>query len=233
MIRSMIQAVLCFLLCSQLVAQQVMVPASASHAPQPSAPAPAATAPHALSEFVTIPKSTDISLVTLESVSSATATKGQLVRLRVEHSVMADGLVVIPKGTLATGEVTDLRSVAAGKQSGFIRIRPVSLTLGNGMQAKLREFPPDDAQCGDLDLGSCWVGYTLLVPISLVFLIQIAIDNHHEKRQIHKGEDRTRDACSRVEGFTTKRIILRRTDLQAANSPGANAAADAPCRLLN
>src|ERR1017187_8034063 len=98
MIRSMIQAALCLILCPLLTAQQISPPAALADAPQSFTPAPVTAATYPLPEFVNIPKDTEIELISLEVVSSATATKGQLVRLALAKDVLVKGLVVIPKG---------------------------------------------------------------------------------------------------------------------------------------
>jgi hypothetical protein len=213
MIRSMLHAVLFASLCPLLVAQQLPAPAVTSDTTQSLAPAPATDAPHPLPEFVTIPKNTEIELITLEAVSSATATKGQLVRLAVAEDVKEDGLVVIPKGTFASGEVTHLRKAVPGKNDGFIRVTPITLTLGNGKRPKLWESAYGEDDCANV--GPCWVLWTLFWPIGLVGMAVHRTENRDDESQKPKGEDVTIDVCNRLSGYLAHRTTLRTIDLQA------------------
>jgi hypothetical protein len=213
MIRKLLQAVLCLVLCPLLVAQQPPAPAVTSDTPQSLAPAPATDASHALPEFVTIPKNTEIELITLEAVSSATATKGQLVRLAVAEDVRVEGLVVIPKGTFATGEVTHLRKGVPGKNDGSIRLSPITLTLGNGKRTKLWESAYGEDDCANV--GPCWVLWTLFWPIGLVGMAVHGTENRDDESQKPKGKDVTIDDCNRFSAYLAHRIALRTIDLQA------------------
>jgi hypothetical protein len=208
MIRSISKAVLCLILCPLLEAQQVFSPAMTSDAIHNSASSPAADATHAVPVFVTIPKDTLIWLVALEAVNSATATKGQLVRLAVNDDVIVNGLVVIPKGTLATAEVTKAVKGVPQKRNGNISIYPIKLILNNGTRIKLREVESGVDPCGDM--GPCWIWWTFLAPLTLESMAENAIKHRHERPA---GKNEIMGACSRHYGFTKKQIILRRTEL--------------------
>jgi hypothetical protein len=105
--RLMIQAALCVVFCPLLTAQQPVAPASA---------------PTEASNSNVLKKGTYVRLVLLETVSSATATKGQSVRMLVKEDVSADGVIVIPKGTSATGIVAWVRKAVPGKKDGSFSI---------------------------------------------------------------------------------------------------------------
>lgn len=67
-------------------------------------------------------KGTDVHLVLLESVSSATATKGQSVHMAVLDDVTdGNGVIVIPKGTSATDVADGVIKAVPGKGTGAYR----------------------------------------------------------------------------------------------------------------
>jgi hypothetical protein len=192
MIRWLLQSALCLILCPLLAAQQISSPAAPFDAPQSSTPALETAAPHLPPEFVNIPKDTQIELISLEAVSSATATKGQLVRLAVAKGVLVKGLVVIPRGTLATGVVSRLTKGVPGKRDGFLQVTPSVLFLNNGTTIKLHEN-----DWIDTDFGPPWFMYTFLGAIFLPILILANLDESKEKKQA-LGKDVAIHECERL-----------------------------------
>lgn len=74
---------------------------------------------------------TPVSLVTAQPLSSKIQVKGELVALLTAEDVVIDGLVAIPKGTAATGQVSDARMKGAMGMGGRLTLRPLYLRLGN------------------------------------------------------------------------------------------------------
>jgi hypothetical protein len=109
MIRNLLQAALCAILCPALAAQEVAPQTPASAETKTEMPAAATAEPAQVPEFVTIPKNTEIWLVEVDSVSSATAKKGQPVRIEVSKDLVIDGRVVIPKGLWPTASSLALK----------------------------------------------------------------------------------------------------------------------------
>jgi hypothetical protein len=131
-----------------------------------------------------VPKDTEINFVLLESVSSATATKGQLIRMAVEEDVVIHGVVAIPKGTLATGVVSNVRKAKLGIKDGRLEVRPIAMTIANGVEAKLKENRTGEDACGDF--GPCWAMYIFFapaVPFALIGLAANAIDGGDRKKK--------------------------------------------------
>jgi hypothetical protein len=60
-----------------------------------------------------------------------TVREGQQFRLSVAQSVMLGGTVVIPAGSMATGEITDLRRKGMWGKSGRIVARLLSVRVGD------------------------------------------------------------------------------------------------------
>ncbi len=80
---------------------------------------------------LTLVMGTPIRLVTARALSSKTQVKGDLVELRTAEDVIVDGVVAIPKGTPATGQVSDARIKGAMGMGGRLTLRPLYLTVGN------------------------------------------------------------------------------------------------------
>lgn len=87
---------------------------------------------------VVIPDGTEFTVVTIEEISSKTATEGDPLNFRVESDVRINDRVVIAKDTLVKG------TVAAAKKSGFfgrggnLAIRIESVTTVDNQKVKLR-----------------------------------------------------------------------------------------------
>jgi hypothetical protein len=56
---------------------------------------------------------------------------GQRVQLEVASNVESNGIVVIPSGTPAVGEITEVRNKGMWGKSGYISVRIISLRLGD------------------------------------------------------------------------------------------------------
>ncbi|MGD0859002.1 MAG: hypothetical protein ABR912_06755 [Terracidiphilus sp.] len=141
MIRWLLQSTLCLILCPLVAAQQIAPPAASADAPQSATPAPA-TAVHSTGPTITLHRGTTVSLIRLETISSATAQVGQRVRFAVLEDVKVDGVIVIPKGTPASTVVTYVRKAIGGKRDGIVRDGPPSLILPDGSSIQLRNIDP-------------------------------------------------------------------------------------------
>jgi hypothetical protein len=207
MIRWLLQSTLCLILCPLLAAQQVAPPAPPADAPQNALPRP-------LSDFITIPQYTKIELISLEDVSSATATKGQFVRLAVANDVLVNGMIVIPKGTLASGVVSYVIKGAPGKRDGYLSVDPRIIFLNNGKTIKV------SGTIGN-DFGP------FLAPLMLMIWIAMAVDKVHKNNK-SLGKDFVIHVCeSKIwNGFTSNRSIIEWFDLPTAKPVPENAV---PC----
>lgn len=74
---------------------------------------------------------TPVRLVTAQPLSSKIQVKGELVALLTAEDVVIDGVVAIPKGTAATGQVSDARMKGTMGMGGRLTLRPLYLRLGN------------------------------------------------------------------------------------------------------
>lgn len=79
---------------------------------------------------VTLRVGTAVALATNEALSSKTHVKGAIVALVTTEDVQADGVVAIPRGTAATGQVIDARATGGLGTAGRLVVRPLYLRLG-------------------------------------------------------------------------------------------------------
>lgn len=86
-------------------------------------------ASEALAETIVIPKDTPVHLMTLTEVTTKTDMAGTKFKLRVNEDVVIDGSAVIPKGTLAWGEVTSAESSGNLGKSGRLTARLLYIEL--------------------------------------------------------------------------------------------------------
>lgn len=196
MIRTTLQGALCLCLSPFLVAQQ---PIGNGLGQTATANAPIVQT-HA--RPLEIPRKTIVRLVPLESVSSATAYKGQLVRLAVKENVILNGSIIIPKGTLASGVISDLRKAIPGKRDGDLSIKPVSLTLPDGSLIALHEhFDTGGDEVCEGFVGCLPVAAIVVAtfPIAVAFYIASWFPRHHASES---GNDVMIGPCQALWGST-------------------------------
>lgn len=85
-----------------------------------------------------LPDGTELSVVTTEEISSKTATEGDPLNFKVEEDVKVDGKVVIAKGALVKGEVSNARKSGRMGKGGQLSIRVLSTESVDGQKVKLR-----------------------------------------------------------------------------------------------
>ena len=85
----------------------------------------------ACSTQATLPAGLAIPLVTVETMSSKTAHKGDMVDLLTAADVVVDGKVVIAKGSAARGQVADAQSTGGLGVGGRLVVRPLYLSVGD------------------------------------------------------------------------------------------------------
>ena len=113
-------------------------PAGAADAPTTMASAQPVN-PAAQVQLVAMPRDnviragTEIALVTHEelTIKKKLLRIGQRVQLEVGSNVMLNSLVVVPVGTPAVGEITEVRNKGMWGKSGYIAVRLISMRLGN------------------------------------------------------------------------------------------------------
>lgn len=79
---------------------------------------------------VTLGFGTAVPLATTGELSSKKNVKGDLVPLVTTEDVTVDGVVIIPKGAVATGQIIDAQAKGALGMSGKLILRPLYLQVG-------------------------------------------------------------------------------------------------------
>jgi hypothetical protein len=87
---------------------------------------------------VIIPDGTEISVITTEALSSKTATEGDPINFKVDEDLIIDGVIVIAKGTLVKGEVSEAKSSGHFGRGGKLNIRVNSTETIDKQKLKLR-----------------------------------------------------------------------------------------------
>lgn len=113
-----------------------LAPAAALAATAQDATAAAQDAP-AAAEIV-LPDGTELHVVTTEEISSKTAAEGDALTFKVEEDLSLNGKVVIAKGALVKGEVSNAKKSGRMGKAGALSIRVLSTETVDGQRVKLR-----------------------------------------------------------------------------------------------
>jgi hypothetical protein len=189
-IRTTLQSALCLCLAPLLVAQQAM-----SDNPGTNPPANAA--------IVTLRKGTVVALALIDPLSSATAQKGQTVRLALAEDVIVNGVVAIRRGATALGVIKSVSKAIPGKHNGYLQIEPVSFTPQDMSSIALNGYTPPGGD-DDCSFGSCLL---LLIPYSIAGIVEAVkapFRRHHSPvaQTPVAGKDFVLCPCSRIWGAT-------------------------------
>jgi hypothetical protein len=140
--------------------------------------------------------STEVPLLTREELTTKRKQLrvGQRVQLEVASNVESNGVVVIPAGTPAVAELTEVRNKGMWGKSGYIAARILSLRLGD-RQIRLSGTFDDKGITGTAGV----VGAVAFVPIAGFFTT---------------GTSATIPAGSAVKGFLEEDIVFRTVEVQ-------------------
>lgn len=118
---------------SAAVAAQVAAPSITTQSAPTIAPAPAQAVILGAPNQSVLRAGADVPLRLEEGLDSndKTIREGQRVRLSVANPVMLGNVVVIPAGSPATGEITDLRRKGMWGKSGHISARLLNVRVGD------------------------------------------------------------------------------------------------------
>jgi hypothetical protein len=94
---------------------------------------------HPKTEIVrVIPDGSEFTVVTVDEISSKTATEGDPLTFKVAEDVKIDGLTVIAKGSLVKGIVAQAKKAGMMGRGGSLGIRVESTTTVDNQKLKLR-----------------------------------------------------------------------------------------------
>lgn len=121
--------------CALSLLAAVLAPTLAPAAVLALAPQDAAAAAAA---EVTVPDGTELNVVTTEEISSKTAAEGDALTFKIDEDVRVNGKVVIAKGALVKGEVSNVKKSGRMGKGGALSIRVLSTETVDGQKVKLR-----------------------------------------------------------------------------------------------
>lgn len=151
-----------------------LVSAQPALAAQTFTPAPATIAPSAPQAVIlsapmesVLRSGTEVPLIMAESITTGgkKLRVGQRVRLQVASPVMLGSLVVIPAGSMAEGEITDVRNKGMWGKSGRIEARVLNVRVGD-RSIRLSGTFDDKGVTGTAAV----VGAVLLLPVAGFFM---------------------------------------------------------------
>jgi hypothetical protein len=87
---------------------------------------------------VVIPDGTELSVVTTETISSKTATEGDPITFKVDEDLKIDGVVVIAKGAIVKGTISDAKKNGHFGKGGKLSVRIESTQTVDKQPIKLR-----------------------------------------------------------------------------------------------
>lgn len=96
------------------------------------------TLAQALDKTVVIPDGTEISAVTTDTISSKTAQEDDPITFKVDEDVVVDGSVVIAKGAILKGVVTNAKKSGFFGKGGQLNIRVESTETVDKQKIKVR-----------------------------------------------------------------------------------------------
>jgi hypothetical protein len=146
------------LLASSTALAQTIVPASAPVA----VPAPSPVAALS-SDFAVLRTGTEVPLKLSEELTTKDkkARVGQRFRMETAEAVMLNGMTIIPVGSPAVGEITDVRNKGMWGKSGHLGARILYVTV-NGRQIRLSGAFDDKGKAGGI--GAAAVSAIVFLP---------------------------------------------------------------------
>ena len=126
-------ALVCVVAGPSLLASQEKEANSATAAPAP---------PASSTDVITVPDGKPVETKLTRDLYTATAKIGDNVGLTVAHSVMQDGLVIIPKGTVLSAKIMSVRHASRASRNGNVNFSVENAALPGGKTAALRPAPP-------------------------------------------------------------------------------------------
>ncbi|HYN86092.1 MAG TPA: hypothetical protein VER32_12660 [Pyrinomonadaceae bacterium] len=87
---------------------------------------------------VVIPDGTELTVVSTEEISSKTAVEGDPVTFKVDEDLLVNGKVVIARGAIVKGEISNAKKSGRMGKGGALSIRILSTTTVDDQKVKLR-----------------------------------------------------------------------------------------------
>jgi hypothetical protein len=212
-------------------------PAAAALAPTPSQVTPAQSTPDESTPPQTrllLKRDTEVKLRLEQELSSTTSKKGDEVRLTLVDDVVADGHIVVPRGTVLKSKVTRARPANESDDCteinpGYVEFGMPKLTLANGTQAALdyetaeiRKY--DDDRLSPGNVGAIVLGAPLWIPEAVIVgaVYGVIVLTHPQEFFNHKSTSPPSGCHGKLEDQTLEKgklytyYVLRNVRLPAA-----------------
>ncbi|HEY2470388.1 MAG TPA: hypothetical protein VGI45_21515 [Terracidiphilus sp.] len=169
---------------------------------------------------VTLPRGTPITLVSLDPVSSRTATRGSPVRFAVADDLVVDGVVAIPSGEPLTGTVAKATRMEYENQPGHLKIRITPIRIGN--QTVLLSTSDSSTRQGPLQASGDsikFTGYCLIhLPFCIAMELFIQADERQAKADMKQSGDAYLPSCVHLQFWTRSAASIPRSQAPSVNT---------------
>ncbi len=119
-------------------------------------------APEVPTTTIVLPRDTPIELMAPTEVSTASATAGQMFKLRVNKAVVVGGRTIVPVGTPAFGQVTAARDSGGLGKSGRMSAKLLHIQLGDAtipLEGEMSAKGTGAGSAGVAILFTGWAGF--------------------------------------------------------------------------
>ena len=176
--------------CALALLVAMLAPTLAPAAALAAAPQDGA-APAAVDEVV-LPDGTELTVITTEEITSKTATEGDPLNFKMDEDVKVNGKVVIAKGALVKGEISNAKKSGRMGKGGQLSIRILSTESVDGQKVKLRASKGKE---GDDKTGTTVALVVLFGPLGF----------------LKKGKDAKIKEGTRIKAYTDeeKKVLLK------------------------
>lgn len=150
-----------------------------------------ASPPSSNGQPLKIERDSKLVLALAEPLSSATAKKGQAVRLKLNGNWFVNGRIVLPDGTPVEGIVRRVQRPTPGKLGGRVIMTEGSIRLASGRRIQLNIQMPDAEECDDP--GPCAVLFGIMTVVEAPLLaIELPVLLVELPKQIKKEHQQER-----------------------------------------
>ncbi|MET0647839.1 MAG: hypothetical protein ABW208_14580 [Pyrinomonadaceae bacterium] len=141
---------------------------------------------------IVLPDGTELTVITTEEISSKTATEGDPLTFKIDEDVLVNGKVVIARGALVKGEISNAKKSGRMGKGGTLSIRILSTTTVDDQKVKLRASKGKE---GDDKTGTTVALVVLFGPLGF----------------LKKGKDAKIKEGTRIKAYTDeeKKVVVR------------------------
>lgn len=191
-------------------------------------------------------RDTEVKLILDQQLSSTSSKVGDEMSLTVAEDVVADGRVIVPRGTVLRSTVTHAKPAHENANctvmsSGVIDFDTPKLLLANGKQVRLdyenqKSRKEDDSRVTPGEVGTLVLASPILIPVvASQYVLLGGFMLFHPQPFLHRQAAAPPCAChDKLENYTFEKgkaftyFVLRDVTLPAAGFPSAQITTNAP-----